>query len=46
MRPPVVQTASASAVEETLGIAVLLAACGGFLDGSLIWDTGTFLRMP
>jgi uncharacterized membrane protein YoaK (UPF0700 family) len=31
--PPVVSTvATASAVEETLGVAALLAACGGFLD--------------
>jgi uncharacterized membrane protein YoaK (UPF0700 family) len=32
MRPLVPPTASASVVEETLGVAVLLAACGGFLD--------------
>jgi uncharacterized membrane protein YoaK (UPF0700 family) len=30
MRPPVLPIASASVVEETLGVAALLAACGGF----------------
>ena len=32
MQAPALPTGSASVVEETLGVAMLLAACGGFLD--------------
>jgi uncharacterized membrane protein YoaK (UPF0700 family) len=46
MRSPALPTASAGVVEETLGVAALLAACGGFLDAFTYLGHGHVLPMP